>query len=223
MRTAFFGTHGGFTRKNEERVPQTGPLIVAPVHISYLDPPAIACGTRRRLRFMAKEDLFRVKILGPLIHTLGAFPVRRGENDTEAIRRAMSLLEEGEAILIFPEGTRNDGKTMGHLNRGIAMMAKRTNARVIPVGIIGTNVVMPRGKKKSAKHLVTIAWGHSFTYDEVGTSSSERENRDLFTAELEKRIQAVCAENGMVLKTAELPTRPQKSVDSGTASSSPTT
>src|SRR5438309_1676351 len=76
----------GVGRKN---VPDSGPLIVAPNHMSNLDPFAVACGTNRHLRFMAKEELFHSKFVGGLIGSLGAFPVKRGESDTEAIRKAM--------------------------------------------------------------------------------------------------------------------------------------
>ncbi|MDR3689292.1 MAG: lysophospholipid acyltransferase family protein [Fimbriimonas sp.] len=202
VKTAYFKTHGGIRSVGAENMPSQGGVIVAPLHISHLDPPAVACGTRRRLRFMAKEELFHHKLFGALITSLGSFPVRRGETDTESIRRAIALLEEGEAVLIFPEGTRGDGETIQELNRGVAMLAKRTNVPVVPVGIIGTNVVMPRGKTKRGRHLVTLAYGRPFTYAQLAVGKSERENRDIFAAELQKRIVDLCAENGLKLRIA---------------------
>jgi len=197
----FYGLKGGLTSTGEENIPLTGPIIVAPNHVSYVDPPAVACGTKKRqLRFMAKEELFK-GALGALITSLGAFPVKRGEGDTESIRKSLAILEGGEALLIFPEGTRSDGKTMLPINRGVAMLAKRTGAPVLPVGIIGTHIVMPRGGG-GRKHPMKIAYGKPFAYEEISTGKNDKENRELFAQELEKRILALCNENGFALKSA---------------------
>ncbi len=195
----FIGPRGGLRSVGAENVPLSGALIVAPVHLSHLDPPAVACGTKRPLRFMAKEELFKVKVLGPLIRSLGAFPVKRGEGDTESIRYAMSCLEKGEAVLIFPEGTRGDGDTLLPINRGIAMIAKRTGAKVMPVGIVGTNVILPKGGAKKGKHLVTIVYGKPFTYDEACTGASEKENREIFAARLASEMVSLSQSAGSKL------------------------
>lgn len=200
-KTFFYGLKGGLTSTGEENIPLTGPIIVAPNHVSYVDPPAVACGTKKRqMRFMAKEELFKGPF-GALISSLGAFPVKRGEGDTESIRKSLAILEGGEALLIFPEGTRSDGKTMLPINRGVAMLAKRTGAPVLPVGIIGTNIVMPKGGG-GHKHPMKIAYGKPFTYAEISTGKNDKENRELFAQELEKRILALCNENGFALKSA---------------------
>jgi len=192
---------GGLSSVGQENIPLTGGLIVAPNHVSYLDPPAVACGTKRRqLRFMAKEELFKGPF-GLLISSLGAFPVKRGEGDTESIRKSLAILEGGEALLIFPEGTRDDGKQMLPVNRGVAMLAKRSGAAVLPVGIIGTHIVKPR-VGEGRKHPMKIAYGKPFTYEEICSGKNERENRELFARELEKRILALCNENGYALEAS---------------------
>jgi 1-acyl-sn-glycerol-3-phosphate acyltransferase len=197
-KTFFYGTRGGLSSRGQENIPLDGGLIVAPNHVSYLDPPAVACGTKRRqLRFMAKEELFKGPF-GALIASLGAFPVKRGEGDTESIRKSIAVLEAGEALLIFPEGTRSDAKTMLPINRGVTMLAKRTGAKVLPVGIIGTHIVLPKGSK-GKKHPMLVVYGKPFTYQEVATGKTEKENRELFATELEKRILALCNENGLPL------------------------
>jgi 1-acyl-sn-glycerol-3-phosphate acyltransferase len=200
VKTVYFGTHGGIRSVDEQNMPLSGGVLVAPLHISHLDPPAVACGMKRRLRFMAKDELFHNKLFGALITSLGSFPVKRGETDTESIRRAISLLEEGEAVLIFPEGTRGDGESIQELSRGVAMLAKRTNVPVIPVGVIGTNIVMPRGKARGQKHLTTLVYGEPFTYSQIATGVNERENREIFTQTLQQRIAKLCTDNGMPLK-----------------------
>jgi len=74
---------------------------------------------------------------------------------------------------------------------------------VVPVGVIGTNIVMPRGKRKGEKYLVTVAYGRPFTYDEVATGSNERQNREIFATQLQSRIAELCAANGMPLKIGQ--------------------
>lgn len=217
VKTFFFRAKGGLRTVGDHHVPLEGPLLVAPVHLSYLDPPAVACATaRRQLTFMAKEELFRFGPMGALIRSLGAFPIRRGETDTESLRHAIALLEEGRALLVFPEGTRGDGETLGAVNRGVTMLAKRTGAKVLPVGVIGTHIVMPRGKKKGRRHPMTIAFGEPFTYADVATAPSEKENRERFAEVLTERLSALMAANGLPLKTAEPKPKLRTHPDPGT-------
>lgn len=198
-RLIFFLGIGGMRSVGKSNVSKSGALIVAPLHVSNLDPAAVACGTNRRLRFMAKEELFK-GLFGKLIHSLGAFPVKRGEGDSEAIRKAIDYLNQGEAVLVFPEGTRGDGKVIQPINRGVAMFAKRTGALVLPVGVIGTHIAFPKGQKKVKRQRLTIAYGEPFTYESIAHGANERENRDLFAAELQQRIVKLCNENGMTLR-----------------------
>ncbi len=203
VKVLYIGTHGGLRSINEENLPRTGAVIVAPLHISHLDPPAVGCGTRRQLQFMSKGELFKVPILGPLLRSLGAFPVRRGEGDTEAVRKSMQLLEQGAALLIFPEGTRGDGITMGPVNRGIAMLAKRTGALVLPVGVVGTDIVMPRDKGKRRRHLMTVIYGKPFSYEDVGKGANEKETRELFAKHLAAEIVRLSREHGSTISLPE--------------------
>ncbi len=202
---------GGMRTLNSSREPAEGALIVAPVHLSFIDPPLVGCAMRRAITFMAKEELFRPFLLGPLIRSLGAFPVRRGAGDTEAIRLAIKLLQEGRAVLMFPEGTRGDGKTLGALTPGIAMLAKRTGARVLPLGLVGTEKVLPRGASKPRRSPMTVVFGETFTYAEVCGGEGDKNARNKFNEELERRLLALSAEGGLALKT-EPRTTPQTKV-----------
>lgn len=194
VRTLFFVGGGGFRVLGAERVPLEGAVIVAPVHVSTLDPPAVACGLPRMLAFMAKAELFRVPVFGPLIRSLGAFPVRRGEGDTEAIRMTLKLLGEGRAVLVFPEGTRGDGQRMLPVNRGVAMLAKRSGAMVLPVGLAGTAKRLPRGGSFPRFGRVTVCFGEPFRYSEVAGTGKEQERA--FGAELQSRLLIACREAG---------------------------
>lgn len=202
VRYGFFVPSGGFRVSGLENVPKKGPLIVAPNHVSTLDPPVVACSIDRRISFMAKEELFRNRLFGGLIRSLGSFPVHRGEADTEAIRLAIRLLGEGHAVLIFPEGTRGNGAEMLPVNRGVAMLAKRSGAPVLPVGIAGTHRKMPKGKGFPKFVGVRVRYGEPFRYEDVARHESERENREEFARELEKRILALCNAEGYALRTS---------------------
>ena len=203
MKYLYFGTHGGLKAIGEENIPKEGPAIIASLHVSHMDPPAVACGMNRRLRFMAKEELFHNKILGWIIWSVGGYPIKRGESDMESIRKTIAYLEQGDAVLIFPEGTRGDGEAIGEMGRGVAMLAKRTKVPIVPVGLIGTNIVMPKGKAKGKRFKCKVIYGKPFTYEEVATGRNDRENRDVFSNELQRRIVALCVENGLALKISQ--------------------
>lgn len=191
----FFRFSGGLEVIGKENIPENGPLIVAPLHVSHLDSMAVACGMKHPVQPMAKEELFK-GIFGKLIRSLGAFPVKRGENDPEAIRSAIAVIERNEVVLLFPEGTRGDGVTMLPINRGVAMLAKRTNAPVMPIGLVGTFDRWPRGSSKVKRGRVKVVYGKPFTYSEVATAGNEKANRELFSRILGERIAELCNQHG---------------------------
>jgi len=194
VRVVYFRGTGGLTILGLENVPLEGPLIVAPNHVSELDPPAIACTIPRKIAFMSKEELFRNRLLGGLIRSLNAFPVRRGEGDTEAIRKTLAKLAEGEAVLVFPEGTRGDGVTMGPITRGVGMLAKRSGAPVLPVGIAGTHRKFPRGKSVPGWGRTTVAFGKPLRFEDYG--------RETFADALAEAVRQQCGYAGLELKAA---------------------
>lgn len=202
VRTVFFQLGGGFKSIGSEKIPTDGPVILAPNHVSNADPPAVACGARRYMRFMAKEELFQSKFSAAICSSLGAYPIKRGEGDTESIRISMEMLEAGEALVVFPEGNRGDGISLSPMSRGVAMLAKRTKAKVVPIGIAGTERKLGRGKAIPKFAKVTIIYGDPFTYEDVATGANEKENRELFSRALETKIQALCREAGLDLKLA---------------------
>lgn len=197
-RTFFFNLWGGLEVRNAKNVPNDGPVLVAPVHLSHFDPPLVGSVSPRKLHFMAKKELFFFP-LGPLIKSLGAFPVSRGEGDSAAIRITLSELEKGAAILIFPEGTRGDGITLGKIQLGLAMIAKKSGAKILPVGINGTQKMLPKGRTVPKRARLIVSFGEPFTYDEIATSQNERENRQAFVDELTNRLLAACDSAGLQL------------------------
>ena len=133
--------------KGTERVPSEGPVIIAPVHRSGIDFFVASEVTRRKLHYMAKDNLWKRPRLGRFLQSVGAFPVHRGAADREALRRAQRVLDAGEVLVLFPEGERRAGPVVQDLHQGVAFLSARTGAPVIPVGIGGSASVMPKGSK----------------------------------------------------------------------------
>jgi len=140
-------TYWRLTIEGRENVPATGAFVVAPVHRSFIDFALVSGITRRRMRYMGKDSLWKVSLFGRLISALGAFPVRRGAADREALRRSIEVVERGEPLVLFPEGTRRFGPTIEHLFDGAAYVATRAGVPVVPVGIGGSERAMQKGKR----------------------------------------------------------------------------
>src|SRR5919108_726079 len=145
-----------------ENIPARGPLILAPNHRSLLDIPVAAATTKRKVWFMAKEELFASKLSARILGRLGAFPVRRGRPDRAPLQRALKLLADGEVVGIFPEGTRRPMARFEELEEGFAYVALRSGAPVVPVAISGTEAVFPPGGKLPRLVKVRVAVGEPF-------------------------------------------------------------
>jgi 1-acyl-sn-glycerol-3-phosphate acyltransferase len=135
------------TIEGRENVPAAGAFVLAPVHRSFIDFALVSGVTRRRMRYMGKDSLWKVSLFGRFISALGAFPVRRGAADREALRRSIEVVERGEPLVLFPEGTRRFGPTIEHLFDGAAYVAARAGVPVVPVGIGGSERAMKKGRK----------------------------------------------------------------------------
>ncbi len=134
-----------------DRVPRSGPVVIAGNHVSYMD-PLIVCMSQPRTRpvhFMAKIELFgNGAFFNWLLRQEHAFPVRRGAADREAIHTGSDILERGGIVGIFPEGTRVRGGKEAEGQEGAAFLAMRTGALIVPVGICGTDRIQPPGDKR---------------------------------------------------------------------------
>ena len=128
-----------------ENIPVSGGVIIASNHVSNFDPFVVGTAVARKLHFMAKEELFVNPVMRVFIQWLGAFPVRRGASDRTAIRTAINLLENGNMVGLFPEGTRSKNGQLGQAEPGLAMIAAKAGATIIPTAVIGTNKVFRDG------------------------------------------------------------------------------
>lgn len=150
IRAIVVGISVAYTRATvvgRHNIPKEGAFLLAPIHRSNIDTPLAAYVTRRRLRFMGKDSLWKVRPIGFILSSLGAFPVTRGSADREALKRCIAVLEAGEPLVLFPEGTRQSGPTVQPLFDGAAYVAVKAGVPIIPVGIGGSEGVMPKGSK----------------------------------------------------------------------------
>ena len=146
-------------------VPATGPVLIVSNHVSVLDPPFVGASAPRPLFFMAKEELFRIPLLGRLIRALNARPVRRDGSDTRALKAALAQLEEGRALLVFPEGTRGEeGQPLREGKAGVGMLAVLSGAPVVPVYVSGTGAALPRGRSLPRPTRVRVTFGPPLTF-----------------------------------------------------------
>jgi len=126
-----------------DNLPKTGGFLLASNHQSHLDPMLIPSFCPRRLRFIAKDSLFRIPIVGPIIRFGGGIPIKRGKADRGALDRAVQELEKGYGILIFPQGTRGGEK----IQAGVGFLSAQTGKPVVPLYIEGTDKILPKGVK----------------------------------------------------------------------------
>ena len=147
--------------KGRENIPSQGPLLIVANHISLVDPPLLGVSLSRKVIFMAKKELFRPKLIGYFVGGFGAFPVHRGQLDRQALRQAYQVLADGLALVMFPEGTRSRNGRLQPALPGPALIAMRSGAPILPVGIFGTERI--RGVTWLWRRpQITINVGHPF-------------------------------------------------------------
>jgi 1-acyl-sn-glycerol-3-phosphate acyltransferase len=142
-----------------DRVPREGGLVVASNHFSWIDPPALGAATPRTLYFMAKVEAHRVPGLGELMRSFGAFSVRRGESDREAVRTMRQIVRDGHALGLFVEGTRQRSGVPGPVQPGAAMVAINEDVPVVCAAIYGSHEWRLGNFKP-----VSVAWGRPLTF-----------------------------------------------------------
>ncbi len=169
-------------------VPTSGPFIIAANHLSWTDIPLIPLFFKRKVVFMAKEEYFSSRI-NWLVRFLGAFPVKRGEGDRQALRAAEEQLKKGNILIIFPEGTRSRSHTLAKAHAGLGMIALRSGVPVIPVAIWGSEDVL---KKFGPR--VTISYGEPIVFKPQGKKVT-REDIDNATTEVMQQIAAMLPPN----------------------------
>ncbi len=193
IRAVVVGLSVAYTRTRivgKHNIPREGAYLLAPIHRSNIDTPLAAAVTHRRLRFMGKDSIWKVKPVGWVISALGAFPVTRGTADREALKRCVAVLESGEPLVLFPEGTRQSGPDVQPLFDGAAYVAVKAGVPIIPVGIGGSERVMPKGSKMIFPRKCVLVVGEPIVAprDETGKvpRSAVREVTDRLASDLQR-------------------------------------
>ena len=155
-------------RVGREHIPAGG-VILASNHRSFLDPFVIGCCVGRPIFFVAKRELFRNPLLGWLLNCMGAFPVRRGRSDEESVKTALELLARGQAVVVFPEGTRIVNGSLGRPKRGVGRLVLQSGAPVVPVAVMGSERARDGWRIKPVK--VQVRCGAPLTFPKVDAPS----------------------------------------------------
>jgi 1-acyl-sn-glycerol-3-phosphate acyltransferase len=166
-----------------ERVPSSGGVVLAMNHFSWLDPPTFGAASPRTVRFMAKSELHQVSAIGPLIRAFGTFSVRRGESDREAVRLMRQCVQEGDALGIFAEGTRQRTGVPGEVQPGAAMVGLQERVPIVPAAIHGSQFWKPGNFEP-----VSVAWGRPLSFD--GLPANGKGYREA-SAEIQREIHSL--------------------------------
>lgn len=135
----------GWKVQGAENLPTHGPVILAINHVSIWDPIVAASSVPRHVSFMAKEELFSIPVLGTIFSKLGAFPVKRGQGDMNAIRQSLAILKQGRVLGLFPEGTRSKTGEIQKGLPGMVLLMEKSQASVVPVKVYGTTNLLTKG------------------------------------------------------------------------------
>ena len=165
-----------------ENFPMEGKTIVYSNHISLLDPILIGCVLPRQVFFMAKVELFKIPLLRTIIRHLGAFPVKRGSADLSAIEHSLQVLNEGKVFGIFPEGTRSKTGFLQSFSHGIASIAHKSRAKILPIAIVGQyRLFRP----------ITVKIGKPLNFDDYFDQKSNTELLEKMADEMEQALKSL--------------------------------
>jgi 1-acyl-sn-glycerol-3-phosphate acyltransferase len=179
-----------YSVSGRDRLPKEGAYIIAPIHRSNIDTPLSSFLTTRRVRFMGKDSLWKQPTIGRIFSLLGGFPVSRGTADLEALKRCVAVLNGGEPLVMFPEGTRQHGETVHPLFDGPAYVALKCGVPIVPVGIGGSQKVMRKGSKMIWPHKCHLSIGEPIMVEHGGNGRVDRARMAQVTAELTTQLQA---------------------------------
>jgi 1-acyl-sn-glycerol-3-phosphate acyltransferase len=176
--------------RGRQHVPSTGPFILAPVHRSNLDTPLVALATRRRLRFMGKESLWKRGWSAWYFTAAGGFPVERATADRRALNACLDVLQRGEPLVLFPEGTRQSGPVVAEMFDGAAWLACRAQCPIVPLGVGGSARALGKGMRFPRPVRMTLVVGEPIVPapPTAAGRTSRRAVREL-TEQLRSRLQ----------------------------------
>lgn len=193
---ALWATYGRWRILGHEKIPRTGPVIVACNHVSYLDPTIVGAAVKRECAFIARSELWQVKVLAWFMPRLGAFPIHKDRVDRQAIKLALEALEKGLVLVIFPEGTRSDTATLRPAEHGVALLVQKSGAPVVPAAVIGPEKMLPVHAKFIKPGRITCVFGDPIHFP-PGTP------REDILRETMRAIAALLTAHGRPMEAAE--------------------
>jgi 1-acyl-sn-glycerol-3-phosphate acyltransferase len=179
----FFRLFCRLETRGREHVPPSGAALLVSNHLSVLDPPLIGVAAPRPLTFLAKAELFEIPLFGRLIRAVNARPVRREGGDAAALRAALRILENGGALLMFPEGTRREEGALGPPRGGAGMLAALSGVPVVPVYVSGSGHAWPRGRRFPRPGKVTVTFGAPLSFAR-GAGAGKKERYEMIGREM---------------------------------------
>ena len=178
--------------EGREKLPATGGYILAPSHRSMMDIPFAAWLSRRPLRYMGKASLFEIPVARWFFRRLGGFAVSRDGTDRKALRDSIAMLQAGDVLLVYPEGTRQNGPKIAALQPGAAYLALRAGVPIVPVGLAGTEEIMrTRSSKIPRLRRVVMVVGDPIVSPARDSGVVPREHVDALTQRLHDALQVV--------------------------------
>ena len=174
-----------------ERMVESGPLIIAVNHSSYFDPPLAGICSRRGVFYLARKTLLKWPFFGPLFPAMNVIPVERDGNDMSALREVIKKIKEGNAVVLFPEGTRSPDGNLQKARAGIGLVIAKTGAPVMPIRIFGAYESFPKNAKGLRSSQITVVLGEPIHFTREEVENPSRENYQLLSNRVMDAIAAL--------------------------------
>src|SRR5581483_2554869 len=179
-----------------ERVPARGPVILAANHASFIDPPLVGAGVRRHVSFLARETLFDVPVLAAILRSWRVVPVDRDGGTGRGLRLILQRLDQGGAILLFPEGTRSRDGALHRAQAGVGLAIIKSTAPVVPVRVFGSYEAFPRDAKFPRPRRLTVKYGNPLTFETLRAEASRCSRprlREFYQQAADQTMSAIAA------------------------------
>lgn len=183
----FFHSYVRLDITGHGNVPRSGGVLLAPNHISYLDPIIVGTAVKREVYSMAKEELFKSPLSRHVMSSLKAFPVGRGRIDRVALKSSLQILAGGHVLCVFPEGTIPQDDKIIEAKQGVAWLVLKTRVPVVPVKIIGSNKLLPDGMLFPRMGRARIIFGRPISFDFKG--DRKKENKKIITNRIMEEVE----------------------------------
>ena len=186
LATMFFSyrVHGA------EHIPESGGVILASNHCSYLDPPLVGIASKRAMWFLARKTLLEWPVLGPIFPSLNVIPVDRDGNDRTAIKSIVTLLKSGEGVVLFPEGTRSPDGNLQTAKPGLGMIVAKSLCPVVPARVFGAFEAFPKGGKIHPGP-IDVCFGEPLYFSEEDLDSKNRESYQMISDRVLEAISRI--------------------------------